>query len=211
MGTPKDSKKTRAKLIEAAGRLFAEKGFKAVTVREIAAVSQTHLSALNYHFRTKETMYREVLMEACRSDAISDKDQKQLLKLESEKALFILIKESLKNYTNQGVNNWRIIVLTRECREPGPMFDELVNEYFRPETDFIARIIGRAVKKPEQDHQVRFAVLSMIGLIETFGLYGHLMAAIAPGMEKQFKKKDKMSREIVRLVLEAADPSVTRT
>ncbi len=28
MGTPKDSEITRAKLIEAAGRLFAEKGFR---------------------------------------------------------------------------------------------------------------------------------------------------------------------------------------
>ncbi len=206
MGTPKDSEKTRAKLIEAAGQLFAEKGFKAVTVREIAAAAQTHLSALNYHFRTKDAMYREVLLEACRSDAISEKDRKYLLGRAPEKALFIMVKESLKNYAGLGADNWRTIILTRECREPGPVFQEAVREYFRPEADFIAQIIAMATGKSHQDHGVRFAVLTMIGLVETFGLYGHLAEATAPGMADHFRKKDGLARQITRLVLEAANP-----
>lgn len=207
MGTPKDSEKTRARLIEAAGQLFAEKGFKGVTVRHIAAAAETHLSALNYHFRSKDAMYREVLLEACRSDAISDKDQRQLRKLAPEKALFIVVQEALKTYAGKGANNWRAVVLSRECRQPGPVFDEVVQEYFRPETDFLAEIIGKAVGKSGQDHQVRFAVLALIGLLDTFGLYSHLIAAVAPGMAESFRKKDQMARQIVRLVLEAADPT----
>jgi AcrR family transcriptional regulator len=211
MGTQKDSQKTRAKLIEAAGRLFAEKGFNGVTVRDIAAQAQTHLSALNYHFRSKEAMYREVLLEASRSDAISEKDQKILLAFDPKKALFIVVGESLKGYSGQGANSWRTIVLNRECREPGPVFDEVVQAYFRPETDFIARIIGKAVGKPGHDHHVRFASLVMIGLVETFGLYGHLIDAVAPGMTAHFKKNDELVWQIVNLVLEAAAPALKQT
>lgn len=43
MGTPKDSVKTRAKIIDAAGMLFTRKGFKVVTVREIAKKANVHL------------------------------------------------------------------------------------------------------------------------------------------------------------------------
>jgi AcrR family transcriptional regulator len=75
MGTPKDSKKTRAKLIEAAGQLFAKNGFNGVTVRDIAKRPHTHLSALNYHFRSKEALYREAIPETCKSDSITPKER----------------------------------------------------------------------------------------------------------------------------------------
>ena len=73
--------KTKAKIIEAAGRLFARKGLKGVTVREIAKDAQTHLGALNYHFRSKDELYREVLLEACRETSISPEEQKLLLQI----------------------------------------------------------------------------------------------------------------------------------
>ena len=123
-----------------------------------------------------------------------------------EKGLFILAREALKEYSGQNPGNWQTILLTQECRNPGPVFDEVVDAYFRPETDFIAQMIGRAVNKSEDNHQVRFAVLTMIGLLETFGLYGHLITAVAPGMISHFKDKDGLARQIVHLVLEAADP-----
>ena len=208
MGTPKDSKKTRAKLIEAAGQLFAEKGFNGITVRDIAQKADTHLSALNYHFRTKEALYHEVLMEACRSDSISLEDKEQLLKMNPHDALFLLIKEALKEYRKLTASNWRMVVITRECWEPSHSFEEVSREYFKPEADFLAELIGRAVGKPSADPNVRFGVISMIGLLETFGLYGHLIDAVAPGLDKHFKKKNGLVKHIVQLVLTAASPSI---
>lgn len=207
MGTPKNSEKTRAKLIEAAGRLFAEKGFKGVTVRDIAQKADTHLSALNYHFRTKEALYREVLLEACKTDAISPADQRQLLHLDPRDALFLLVKEYLGEYRKQTASNWRIVVITRECWDPGPVFAEVVQEYFKPVADLVARIIGNIFARPDDDPHVRFAVPAMIGLVETFGLYPHLVDAVAPGLMDRFDKKDELARKIVHLVLEAARPA----
>ncbi len=206
MGTPKDSEKTRARLIEAAGSLFAEKGFNGVTVREIVSAANTHLSALNYHFSSKDALYREVLLDACRSDTISQSDQRLLLGLNPGEALFLMVKESLKNYTSQKKNAWRIIILSRECRQPSKAFDEVVESYFRPETDFVARIIASASNRMENDYPVKFAVITMIGLIETFSLYSQLIDAVAPGMDTHYKKKDRLARQITHLVLEAADP-----
>ena len=207
MGTPKDSKKTRTKLIEAAGQLFAQKGFNGVTVRDIAQKANTHLSALNYHFRTKEALYHEVLMAACRSDSIALEDQKLFLKMKPHDALFLLVKEALKEYRKLSASNWRMVLITRECREPSLSFEEMSKVYLKPETDFLAELIGRAVGKPSTDYHVRFAVITMIGLLETFGLYGHLIDAVAPGLYNHFKKKNGLAQHIVHLVLTAADPS----
>jgi len=207
MGTPKDSEKTRTKLIEAAGQLFAEKGFNGVTVRDIAKTADTHLSALNYHFRTKDALYHEVLIEACRADSVSVEDKNLLLKLEPREALFLLIKDSLLEYRKQATSNWRLVLIARECREPSQEFDEVSKHYLVPESNFLAEIIGHAVGKPTEDHYVRFAVLSLIVLIETFGLYTHLIDVIAPGMDEHFKKRNILAKHTTHLVLEAANPS----
>ncbi|MBU0677435.1 MAG: TetR/AcrR family transcriptional regulator [Verrucomicrobia bacterium] len=52
---------TREKLIAAASRLFAERGFDGVSVREIVAAAQANLGAITYHFGGKEELFAAVI------------------------------------------------------------------------------------------------------------------------------------------------------
>lgn len=209
MGTPKDSLKTRSKIIEAAGQLFTEKGFKGVTVRAIATTAGVHLGALNYHFRTKEALYREVLLEACRIASICEADQESLAGMDPVDALYQIISISLKTLQEQGQSNWQSAILTRECREPGPVFTELADTYFKPQSDFLAKIIGKIVDRPLDSHAVQFAGISMLGLVETCGLYSHYVDAVAPGLLKFGKKEDWFARQITQLVIQAATDDIS--
>ena len=56
--------KTRERLIEAGTRLFAERGFKRVSVREICCEARANVAAVNYHFGDKLGLYREVVQSA---------------------------------------------------------------------------------------------------------------------------------------------------
>jgi AcrR family transcriptional regulator len=56
-----DSPKDR--ILNEAEILFAEKGFHAVTVREITRLAECNLAAVNYHFGNKENLYLEVFKE----------------------------------------------------------------------------------------------------------------------------------------------------
>lgn len=53
----------RANLITIATPLFAEKGFKGVSVREIASVAGVNVSMISYYFGDKEGLYGAVLNE----------------------------------------------------------------------------------------------------------------------------------------------------
>jgi len=68
------SVRTRARLIEAAESLFAERGYRATSVRDITAHARCNLASVTYHFGGKTSLYREVLrrrMKALREQRIS--------------------------------------------------------------------------------------------------------------------------------------------
>ena len=55
------SDKTRAQIIAAAEGLFADKGFRAMTLRDVTRVAKVNLAAVNYHFGSKHDLMREVI------------------------------------------------------------------------------------------------------------------------------------------------------
>ena len=52
---------TRQRLLEVAGEVFAEHGFKNATVREICKLAGANVAAINYHFGDKQGLYSETL------------------------------------------------------------------------------------------------------------------------------------------------------
>ena len=56
-----DEDDTRTKILNAAGPIFAEKGFQATTVREICHAANVNVAAVNYYFGDKEQFYIETV------------------------------------------------------------------------------------------------------------------------------------------------------
>jgi TetR/AcrR family transcriptional regulator, regulator of cefoperazone and chloramphenicol sensitivity len=59
---PRENKEdlTKERILDAAEVLFAQKGYQAVSVREITSTAECNLAAVNYHFGNKENLYLEV-------------------------------------------------------------------------------------------------------------------------------------------------------
>ncbi|NIA16859.1 MAG: CerR family C-terminal domain-containing protein [Planctomycetes bacterium] len=51
---------TKERLLAAAEQLFADKGFDAVSVRDLTARANCNVAAVNYHFGGKEQLYRKI-------------------------------------------------------------------------------------------------------------------------------------------------------
>ena len=51
---------TMRQLLAAAQKLFAEKGFRGTSIRDIVTEAGSNVAAVNYHFGSKENLYREV-------------------------------------------------------------------------------------------------------------------------------------------------------
>jgi TetR/AcrR family transcriptional regulator len=60
MGKIRDSARTRQRILDAAAREFAERGFDGATVSGIARRSKMSKQLIHHHFRTKEGLFQQV-------------------------------------------------------------------------------------------------------------------------------------------------------
>lgn len=70
--------KPKQKLLEAAEGLFAERGFDAVSVRDITKLAEANVAAVNYHFGDRENLILLVI-----SRAVDPVTEERLARLES--------------------------------------------------------------------------------------------------------------------------------
>lgn len=195
---------TRRKIMDSAVRLFAEKGYMEVTVREIANNSGTNISAMNYHFQDKESLYRAVLKEACEITMLPADKQDELLKLEPAEALTELNREILLDYTTDTDSHWYTLLISRESRNPSPVFKEVVVEYLKPQADFFGKLIGNDSRTSGDENSIQFSVTLMMGLLELFGFYRHVIDAVSPGLMDKMQESGELYRRITELTLFAA-------
>src|SRR5262249_15879904 len=59
---PGRSEQAKARLLEAAVRIFGDKGLKGATVREIAKAAGQNVAAITYYFGSKEKLY-DIIIE----------------------------------------------------------------------------------------------------------------------------------------------------
>jgi AcrR family transcriptional regulator len=55
-----DREDTHERILQAAERLFSEKGFEATSVRDITTEAECNVASVNYHFGGKDNLYLEV-------------------------------------------------------------------------------------------------------------------------------------------------------
>ena len=76
---------TKKRILKKAEALFAQKGYHAVSVREITTAAKCNMAAVNYHFNSKKNLYMEVFRTQWvpRELRMYERFSKKLLKIES--------------------------------------------------------------------------------------------------------------------------------
>ena len=130
---------TRCRILEAAGRIFADHGYEAATVRDICQKAQVNLAAVNYYFGGKERLYAATLARAhaCR-DRQSEPPEwppgtPPAVKLED------YIRELLGHLLSVKGEPWEERLIIREIMKPTPAGRKLLREHFR---EGFTRLLG---------------------------------------------------------------------
>lgn len=109
---------TRNAVLDAAGRVFAERGFAEATSKEICQLAGANSAAVNYYFGGKEKLYEEVLIEAHRQMSdLEELDKIIASHLPPEEKLRTFLKSMLQTATASS-ELWGIKIFLRELASP---------------------------------------------------------------------------------------------
>jgi AcrR family transcriptional regulator len=166
---------TRKRLIEESLRLFAEHGFKGVSVRDIAAASQANVAAVSYHFGSKQGLYRTIFETVLDEDEGRFREQignvEMLLgRAGADPALLaaaaeILVSGIVGRLSRFEHLRWFSVLVARELAFPGELFDLLYRRRTEPALAVFSRILGAAWGAPADSPQVRLTANIVYGQV----------------------------------------------
>ena len=145
-----DGEATRARILETAGRLFAQTGFAETTSKAIAAEAEVDLASINYHFGSRNGLYQNVLAEAHRR-IINLVDLQEIAgrPLDAEqklRAFFTLLIDAA-----QAGRGWSSGVLAREVLAPSSNLQVLFTEELQPKLAVVLGILSELTAIPVSD------------------------------------------------------------
>jgi AcrR family transcriptional regulator len=131
---------TRRRLLDAAGEVFAEKGFQAATVREICSRAGANVAAVNYYFGDKQRLYVEVVHFAHQEDEEQPLPEWPPGTPAAEK-LRDFVAQMLANLHSEHVPAWGRRLMMREMAEPTEACIALMDAFVRPRAELLQRIL----------------------------------------------------------------------
>ena len=152
---------TRDRLLKVAERLFAERGFRKVTIREVCRAAHANVAAVNYHFGDKLGLYREVLQAAIDvMRATTDSARQAGAGQPAEEQLrrwIAIFNQRLLGSGHDSVHK----LIHHEMHDPTPAFDALVEQGVRPRVEYLSTLVAEILRCPVSDPRVLRCVASV--------------------------------------------------
>lgn len=186
---------THDRLLTAAIGVFAAKGYRDATIAEVCEAADANIASVNYHFGSKEVLFRHVLREAflraneiypIQGDLADDAPAEQRL----HTFMAALIR---RNFDDGPAGDFNRIMIHQGTRESAP--DELIHsEIARLEGDtlesILAGILGTRAKE-----LLMIAKLNVIGLCVFPGVARRLRAHLFPENPHPARLKQYIDRQ----------------
>src|SRR5262245_34145318 len=156
-----EDRETRDRLLSVAARLFAERGFSKVTVRDICEKAHANVAAVNYHFDGKTGLYEDVLRSAITTmQGTTEAARKAGEDRPPAEQLEAYVSSFLQRVT-EGRDSWIHQLMLRELSDPTPALDMVVEEVLRPRMRYLAGLIATLLECDEQDTRVTRCLMSV--------------------------------------------------
>lgn len=191
--TPDD---TRARLLDAAGHVFAESGFQAATVRDICARAGANVAAVNYHFGDKLGLYSEVLRQAVCLEAHEDIEAMFRSRSPARRKLRFVIGRMLRSMNDESRPAWATRLMLHEMAQPTPALIDIVEQMIRPKYQLLCRLIGEVISRPPADPETNMCVHSIVGQVRHYAIGREVITRLWPDVRFTPASLDKIADHI---------------
>ena len=203
-GTPKVDI-PRERILCEAEALFAERGYYAVTIREITKAAHCNLAAVNYHFGNKENLYMEVFRCLWKPRA-----KRVLARFESilgakrEVTLASIVRAVAEAFIKGPLSDDERLrhsqLMVREMAKPTEAFEMVVGEVIGPFQQKLADLIRPFMDREMGQVALLLQIQSIISMVIHFNFARNPVMRIT-GREYDAQFKDELVEHLVQFSL----------
>ena len=178
--SPGDAKE---RILLAAGREFAEKGYEAATVRDICLAAGVNLAAVNYYFGDKKRLYIESVKHAHEERVRQVPEPRWEPGTPPARKLREFLDNTLERMLGLGQPPWQVRLMLREVLQPTEACRELAEDYFRPHFELLVSILAELAAGRLDEPRLRRLAVGVRGQCFVYRAAGDVVGMLVPADE----------------------------
>ena len=192
---------TRDKLIEAAGHVFAERGYRAATIREICRRAGANVASVNYTFGDKMGLYTEVLRHSVRAAQTAAMHAALDTSLSPEETIRGVIRARLMSLCQGARPDWHFRLVMHEFSHPTTAMARVVDEGMRPIYERVRKAVGEILGLAPEHETTRLSVNSIVGQILFYTFSKPVLSRLQPELKLSPEQLDRIADHIAEFSL----------
>lgn len=155
---------SRDRLLKAAVEVFAERGFRDATVREICAQAEANVASVNYYFGGKENLYSEALSFAFRqADQRYPLDEARDPSRPAEARLASFVEVLLHKLLDDSALGHHGNLIAREIAHPTAALDGIIQSAILPQFAVLQEVVPALLGPGWSGTDIHRCILSILG------------------------------------------------
>jgi len=161
---------TKIKIIEAAGEIFAEKGYQNTTVRDICKKANVYQLSINYHFGSKENLFKEVLYKTYQ-DTYEANIEKKVKDLSPEKQLEEIISSRAHSIFSNDKRGYFFKISLSQTAEHNKLFEDIVYPIMKKNFYFVRSVFSEISNNTFDEFELNYCAYLLISHISIFNMF----------------------------------------
>ena len=176
---------TRTRILNAAGPVFAEKGYSDATVRDICQAANVNVASVNYHFGDKEQLYIETVTQAHELKVRQVQFPVWSADTPPDDKLRDFLRTLMTRMLGTKQAPWQTALMMREVLRPTAACKALVKDYFRPDFDLLLGILREILPKETPAYKLHQIGFSILGQCLHYRVAGDVVAIMIDEQERR--------------------------
>lgn len=204
-----DGVEARARLLHAALRLFAAKGFANTSTRELATAAGVNIASISYYFGDKAGLYRAAYTEpmngSCGEVIVFDPGQVNL-----DTALRMMLTQFVEPLKQGDLVQLCMRLHFREMLEPTGLWAEEIDNGIRPAHGALVQALCQHLQLTEADDDIHRLAFSIVGLAIHMFVGRDIMQLLQPQLQADDAAIDTYTERLVGYALAMVASEQTR-
>jgi len=174
---------TRTRIIDAAGPVFASRGFDGATVREICGAAGVNVASIAYYFGDKMGLYRQVIKGI--RDSRERRFPSPTADTDPRRTLFSIVRTLLSRMLVCDPSGWETQLIMREMNHPTPVFESIIEEFFRPMFERLIDALDQLIEQQAPRHTLEQLALSVVGQCLYYRIGSEAVKVLIPESQRR--------------------------